>query len=250
MSASGGEKRLDVDKFQAVRVDDPANIIIDQIRRLIADGTLVPGVSLPSERELSERFGVGRGHIRKALAKLEFYGILKTIPNKETIVASIGVKAIEGLLTNILRIEKPDLVSLLETRSILEVNAAGLAAARAGKDDIVELERCFSDFREKAERGSPAIEEDHLFHLKIAQLSRNSVLLSLISLLTPDIIAMNKNFAERDKDRFQKTIREHEAILRAIAAGNSDLSRREMEAHMAMSAKRRMPEGEELSTLI
>jgi GntR family transcriptional regulator, transcriptional repressor for pyruvate dehydrogenase complex len=234
------ENRLAVEKFEAIDIKDPASIIIDQIRGLLADGTLKPGVSLPSERELAERFGVGRGHIRKALAKLEFYGILKTIPKKGTIVASIGLKAIEGLLSSILQFEKPELRYLLETRTVLEVSSAGFAAQRASKEEIDELKSCLEDFRNKAEQGLPAMEEDHLIHLKIASLSKNTVLLSLISLITPDIIAMNKNFLEQDEKRFQRTIEEHEAIVAAIAAKDPDAARSAMGLHMAMSTKRRI----------
>jgi GntR family transcriptional repressor for pyruvate dehydrogenase complex len=235
------DDRLDIEVFDAIKIETPSTVIVNQVRALIADGTLRPGTKLPSERELSERFGVGRGHIRKALAKLEFYGILKTVPHKGTIVARIGVKAIEGLLSNILQLEKPDVRSLLETRAILETSAAALAAERATAEDLRELETCLDDFRQKASRRLPTMEEDHLFHLKLAAVSKNSALLSFISLLTPDIIAMNRNFKERDEERFQRTIEEHEAIIRAVGARDPAAARAAMEAHMAESAKRRLP---------
>ncbi len=235
------EDKLNIEVFDAIKVETPSNVIVDQIRRLIADGTLKPGTQLPSERELSERFRVGRGHIRKALAKLEFYGILKTVPHRGTIVARIGVKAIEGLLSNILQLEKPDIRSLLETRSILETSAAALAAERATDEEVKELEACLDEYRRKAEQRLPALEEDHLFHLKLASLSRNSALLSLISLITPDIIAMNLAFKERDEARFQRTIEEHEAIAKAVAARDPYGARSAMEAHMAESTRRRLP---------
>jgi GntR family transcriptional repressor for pyruvate dehydrogenase complex len=235
------DNRLDIEVFDAITIETPSTVIVNQIRALIADGTLKPGTRLPAERELSERFGVGRGHIRKALAKLEFYGILKTLPHKGTIVARIGVKAIEGLLANILQLEKPDIRSLLETRAILETSAAALAAERATAEELGELEACLDDFRQKAAHRLPAMEEDHLFHLKLAAMSKNSALLSLISLITPDIIAMNRNFKERDEARFQRTIVEHEAIARAVVARDPAAARAAMETHMSESARRRLP---------
>ncbi|HET6451910.1 MAG TPA: FCD domain-containing protein [Spirochaetia bacterium] len=235
------DDKLDAGVFDAIKVETPANIIVDQIRRLIADGTLKPGTRLPSERELSERFRVGRGHIRKALAKLEFYGILRTVPHRGTIVARIGVKAIEGLLSNILQLEKPDIRSLLETRAILESSAAALAAERGSPEELKDLAAALDDYRRKAEQRLPALEEDHLFHLKLAAMSGNSALLSLISLITPEIIAMNLTFKERDEARFQRTITEHEAIVRAVAARDPAAARAAMEVHMTESARRRLP---------
>ncbi len=236
------DDKLDIEVFDAIEVETPSNVIVNQIRSLIADGTLKPGTRLPSERELSERFGVGRGHIRKALARLEFYGILKTVPHRGTIVARIGVKAIEGLLANILQLENPDIRSLLETRAILETNAAALAAERATAEEVKELETCLDDFRQKAERQLPTLEEDHLFHLKLAAMSKNSALLSMISLITPDIIAMNRNFKERDYARFQKTIDEHVAIVHAVVLRDPAAARAAMQEHMTQSARRRLVE--------
>jgi GntR family transcriptional regulator, transcriptional repressor for pyruvate dehydrogenase complex len=234
------DDRLNIDVFDEIKVETPANAVVNQIRNLIADGTLKPGTRLPSERELAERLRVGRGHIRKALSKLEFYGILKTVPHKGTIVAQIGVKAIEGLLSNILQLEKPDIRSLLETRAILETNAVALAAQRGTPEEMRELERCLEDFRQKAERRQPTLEEDHLFHLKLAAMTKNAALLSLISLLTPDIIAMNRKFKERDDAHFQRTIDEHDAILRAVVARDPASARAAMETHMRNSARRRL----------
>ncbi len=68
---------------------------------------------LPSERKLSERFGIGRGPIREALKRLEFYGILRTLPQRGTVVASLGVKSLEGLIANLLNIEEQDVRGLI-----------------------------------------------------------------------------------------------------------------------------------------
>jgi GntR family transcriptional repressor for pyruvate dehydrogenase complex len=236
------DDKLDIEVFDAIEVETPSNMIVNQIRSLIADGTLKPGTRLPSERELSERFRIGRGHIRKALAKLEIYGILKTEPHRGTIVARIGVKAIEGLLSNILQFEKPDIRSLLETRAILETNAAALAAERATAEEVRELEALLGDFRQNAERRLPTLEEDHLFHLKLAAMSKNSALLSMISLLTPEFIDLNRNFKERDDARFLRIIEEHAAIARAVALRDPASARAAMEAHMTQSARRRLAE--------
>ena len=64
--------------FTELEFKKPSDLIISQIRRLITEGVLKPGDRLPPERELAERFAVGRGHVRDAIKKLEFYGILKT----------------------------------------------------------------------------------------------------------------------------------------------------------------------------
>lgn len=114
--------------FKEIQIRKPTDLIIEQIRNLIASGVLKPGMKLPPERALAEKFKVGRGYIREAIKKLEFYGILKTIPKRGTIVSSLGVKALEGLISNILGMEEKNVENLLETRAILEIHTAQMAA--------------------------------------------------------------------------------------------------------------------------
>jgi GntR family transcriptional repressor for pyruvate dehydrogenase complex len=54
--------------------------VISKIKNLIGSGVLKPGDRLPAERKMAADFGFGRTHIREALHKLEFYGIIKTLP--------------------------------------------------------------------------------------------------------------------------------------------------------------------------
>lgn len=229
----------DLDLFQEIAVEKPADLIIKQIRRLISSGHLQPGMRLPSERVLSERFGVGRGHIRDAIKKLEFYGILKTEPQIGTIVASLGVKALEGLISNILATETRDFESLMEIRALLEVHAARLAAQRANDREIEEIFIAYEDFRKQVEQGNFGLEEDHLFHLKIAEESKNTVLRSLIGLITPDIITMSRKHQDMRAERFQTTLQEHEQILEGIRSRDPELASRAMSKHMEMAHKRR-----------
>ena len=119
-----------LENFQRIIVEKPVDKIIKQIRALIISGELKPGDKLPPERRLAEKFGVSRGPVREAIQKLEFYGILKTQPQSGTVVAGLGISAIEGLISDVLLLEPTDFRSLVEMRLILEVNAAKLAAQK------------------------------------------------------------------------------------------------------------------------
>ena len=80
-------------KFEILTKNDNRevkNSIISQIRELINFKNLEPGDKLPSERMLSDKFGVTRSHIREAIHELEFYGLLKSMPQSGTFVANIG----------------------------------------------------------------------------------------------------------------------------------------------------------------
>ena len=235
-----------LEHFEQLDIKKPSDLIIDQLKTLIANGTLKPDTKLPSERALAEKFGVGRGYIREAIQKLEFYGILKTIPKKGTIVASLGVKALEGLLTNLLTLDLGDMESLMETRAVLEIHTARMAAVRGEEADFQEILRSHEDFKAKALRGLPTLDEDHVFHLAVARAAKNSITNSLIGLLIPDVIAMNRNFREDGADRFAQTVEEHEEIIRAIRDRRPEEAAKAMRYHMEMAHRRRFPGGEPL----
>ena len=72
--------------------------IIAKIGDLINLKNLEPGDKLPSERMLSEKFNVSRSNVREAIQKLEFYGLLNSIPQSGTFVANILGSFLIGLI--------------------------------------------------------------------------------------------------------------------------------------------------------
>lgn len=221
-----------LENFQEIVVESPADKISRQIRRLITSGQLSPGDRLPPERKLAERLGVGRTHVREALQKLEFYGILKTLPQSGTIVAGLGIIALEGLIADVLQLENSDFAALVETRVILETQAATLAAQRRTPEDIINIQKALDAYSIKVRRGEQAVEEDLMFHLKIAEASKNSVLKSLMLIITPDIV---HNFIALDVCRdghFVRNLEEHQLIVEHISRQDAEKAATAMRAHL------------------
>jgi GntR family transcriptional repressor for pyruvate dehydrogenase complex len=215
-----------------IKVEKLSDKIIEQIKNLISSGQLKPGDRLPSERKLSETFNVGRMHVRDAIQKLEFYGIVKTLPQSGTVVEGLGVVALEGIITDILELTDADFQSMTETRIILEANAAELAARRATKSDLVKIEESIHAFEEKVKKGIPGIEEDLMFHLKIAESTHNPVLNSLMLLILPDVIRFNKNLQICSDGRFIEAFEEHEIIYDHIKNGRGKEAAESMSYHL------------------
>lgn len=221
-----------LNNFQEINLETPVDRIIRQIRSLITSGQLKPGDRLPPERKLAEKLGVGRTNVRDAIKKLEVYGILKTLPQSGTIVAGIGITALEGLISDVLKIENSDFGSLIETRVLLETASARLAAERRTAEDVQNMQKALQAYEEKVNHGLQAVEEDLIFHLKIAEASKNSVLKSLMLIITPDII---NNFIHLDvcKDgRFYTALEEHKIILEHIIAQQPQKAANAMQQHL------------------
>lgn len=218
--------------FTEIEVEKPVDKIIRQIRELISSGQLNPGDKLPSERQLSERLGLGRTHVRDAIRKLEFYGILKTHPQSGTFVAGIGLAALEGLITDVLKLEDSDFYSLVETRVALEKEAARLAARRRTEEDILELEEALKKYQTKTEKGIAAVEEDFMFHLKIAELSKNAVIKSLMMIIAPEIMQIYKKLKVCSDGKAELAHDEHLELFNAIKNKDADLASRIMIEHL------------------
>jgi len=221
-----------LNSFTEIEVEKPVDKIIRQIRDLISSGQLKPGDRLPSERQLSERLGIGRTHVRDAIRKLEFYGILKTLPQSGTVVAGIGLEALEGLISDILKLEDSDFFSLVETRVLLESESARLAAKRRTEEDIRDLQHVLDNYKRKAVIGDPAVEEDFMFHLKIAEISKNGVIKSLMMIIAPEIMQIYRKLNVCNDGKANVAYDEHIELFNAISEGKSDEAARLMAMHL------------------
>lgn len=218
--------------FTAVQIERPSLKIVKQIRHLISIGALQKGDRLPSERELCERFAVGRGYVREAIKELEFCGILSTSPQSGTIVANTGMQVMGGLITNMLEFEEYEWKDLLEVRAVLETNAVWLAATRINKEQKEELMHLHQAFVDKVMNGDSAIEEDMQFHLKIAEFSGNSIIRLLIGTISPDILSISRARNSCSDDRVAVTLKEHKKILDCLMNNDPEGASRAMQTHM------------------
>jgi GntR family transcriptional repressor for pyruvate dehydrogenase complex len=229
-----------IDHFEKIDLPDPVDVVIQQIKDLIHSGVLKPGDRLPSEKKIEEKLGIPRGPINRAFRRLETYGILKTVPQSGTYVARIGVDALEGLLANVLKLEDQDFQALVDTRRVLEVYAAELVAQRATDEEIRELEDLQQSIAAKIEDGLGSFDEDMVFHLKIAEFSKNPVLKSILTLLVSEIIHQYKEFeqrigSERVLQRLLQAIQEHRAVIAAIRERNPRGAGESMRLHFQRS---------------
>ncbi len=222
-----------LDHLSAIEIETPADQIVTQLKKLIANGSLPVGERLPSERILSERFKVGRGYVREAIRKLEFYGVLKTSPQRGTFVNGLGMTALSELISDVLSFQSHEFRSLMETRAIMEQQAAALAARRRTDKDIAELKEVLARYERKVKKGNPAVEEDLLFHLKIAEVSGNTVLRSLLGVIAPDLVSNYRDLKVCNTTTVALALEQHQTILTHIISGDEAAASKAMNEHLA-----------------
>lgn len=206
-------------------------MIISKIRELIVSKQLDQGDKLPAERVLAEQLGVSRNQLRQAIQRLEFYGLVKKYPQSGTRVSNKGVTALNGMMMDILQLQQSDFKSLVETRLILETHAVRLAATRRSDEHLRQILAAHKAYSEKVVNGLNTVEEDLIFHLKLSEASGNSVINSLMLVITPEIITHFVTNKIGNKDENYLLIREHQAIIDAIVDRDPNRAVAKLEEH-------------------
>lgn len=221
------------ENIETIHIETPVEKIINQIKNLITTGQLKPGDRLPAERILAEKFGVGRGYVREAILKLEFYGLLKTLPQSGTFVSGFSLKILDSIFRDIINFNKGDFASLIEGRYYMEITSAQLAAERRTGKDIEEIKDALDEYDNKTANEQSVVQEDMLFHIKIAAATKNTVIESMLIILIPDIIKViiEKNICHAERNKL--AVKEHHKVLDVIIAKDPIGAGKAMAKHLS-----------------
>ena len=120
--------------------------VFERLHAMIG-GELKPGDVLPSERDLMERFGVGRPAIREALQSLQNKGLI-TIAHGErsrvnVLSTDLAVEQMNEVARLLLSTEPSNLEYLKQARRLFETGVVGIAA----RYDLAPVESCSFDGR-------------------------------------------------------------------------------------------------------
>jgi GntR family transcriptional repressor for pyruvate dehydrogenase complex len=136
-----------------------------------------------------------------------------------------------GMIEDILRLEEPDFKSLVETRILLELKTARLAALRRTDEDLLKIKEALDAYAEKVNNGEDAVQEDLLFHLAIAKACGNSTMNTFMLIITPEIITNFEKYHVCDTNLAQMGIKDHTEIYEAIKDQNPKLAKEKMKEH-------------------
>src|SRR5271156_712753 len=115
--------------------------IAEHIELMVLSGETPAGTRLPSERDLMERFGVGRSTVREALFALKKRGLVVVDGGTRARVTSPNPQLVLGELGPVVRhmLAQPDGVRHFQhARALLEVALSREAALRAAEDGIAK----------------------------------------------------------------------------------------------------------------
>ncbi len=160
------------------------------------------------ERGLAQDFGISRTPVREALAQLESEGFVRSVPRR-------GIYVV--------RKSKAEVIEMIEAWAALESMAARLITQAASDEEIAGLRKMFATFENGKHRArlDEYSDVNIEFHQTIIRLSRNRVLIDLAeNLFTHMRMIRRKTIGE--KDRADRSIRDHMNIIEALEARQTD----------------------------
>jgi GntR family transcriptional repressor for pyruvate dehydrogenase complex len=210
-------------------VESPADKVISRVKELISSGILKPGDRLPAERKMALDLGFGRTQVREALHKLEFYGIIKTLPQSGSVINGLDINTLDGLISDVLNLQNYDFYSLVETRLVLEVNAIRLCADRWTQKDMEVLEKAHENYVRDFDTPD-RVGNDFAFHRAIAEGCHNPVFKAMLLIVIPDIMAIY----QRDRICAPNTdvMNEHTLMLECIKNRDGENAAKLMAQHL------------------
>lgn len=223
--------------FERIRTEKVSDSVVRQIELLILRGILRPGERLPSERALSERFGVSRPSLRDAVAELQNAGLLRTRANSGVYVADVLGSAFSPALTRLFSEHDEAVFDYLDFRRDMEGLAAERAARFASDTDLQVVARVFDRMEAAHKKRDPTDEAalDADFHLSIIEASHNVVMLhmmrSMYDLLRQGVF-YNRQVMFKQRTTRQMLLDQHRAINKALQARDGRAARRAVEAHL------------------
>ncbi|TPL51609.1 FadR/GntR family transcriptional regulator [Mesorhizobium sp. B2-4-6] len=209
------------------------------LSREIESGELNPGARLPTEQELSEKFGVSRNVVREAIAQLRADGLIEARQGIGAFVLAPEQRAAIRIDREALK-DTHNMERLFELRCILEAESAALAAARRNQEHLDSIKAALDRMggEERWEEGS--IDADLLFHREIARATGNSYIHTFISFVCEQI-RHSIHYARMTNplhDLVEINVGEHVRIYDALVAGDPEAAEAAMRAHIVGAANR------------
>jgi DNA-binding FadR family transcriptional regulator len=216
--------------------------LVQSLEAQMRSGAIKPGDKLPTESAIMQTFGVSRGVVREALSHLAAAGRVQT-------QHGIGTFALQPAEAGRFHLESPsivdlaDMLDLLELRTSVESDAAGLAALRRTDEHLLAMRQALDDFSNHLSVVGETVAPDFRFHYAIAQATGNRYFTDLMGQLGSTVIPSTRVSSIRlDPDyrqqHLQKVNQEHHDIYAAIVRRDPDAARAAMRIHLVNSRER------------
>ena len=207
--------------------------VSERIMEMIRSEEYPAGARMPSEQQLAARFDVSRNTIRGAIRSLTILGLLRPVNGSGTFVSDRANVILEAQALSAIMAHPDALSELVQARYVLEPQLAAMAARSATPEEVSRLFEIVERMRGIEDR-TTQINVGFSFHLELARMARNRVLLSFYTSSAKQLRNMRLMGFPTMHDYAQST-EDHLQIAKAVASVDADLARSQMRHHLFAS---------------
>lgn len=217
-----------------------SDIVVDKMIEIIKSGEFELDSRLPSETELSKRFGVSRSTLREAFKKLEQKGLVSIKQGSGTYLNDTNAEAIdeEGSINELIRkgftLQKYQMTDYIDVRMMVELKALELAINKMDDQNYenlyINLQTCNTNKNLTLEE---YIDLDCEFHREIIRSTKNAFLYQFWMMIEPCLREQQERLVGTDYD-LRGSIEKHNRIYDALLRRNKKEAKEEMSEHIGL----------------
>lgn len=212
--------------------------VFDRLRALIATGELHAGDPMPSERDLMERFGVGRPAVREALQSMHTMGLITISHGERSRVNELSADSVLDRIDEVTRLllsaEPEQLDHLKQARAMLEGGLVRQAAVLATAADVAALRELVREQRSRLGDAVAFTQADIAFHARIARISGNPIIAAVSHAMLRWLFLYHGALLHWS-GKEDITLRDHDEIIDRIEAHDADGAVQAMGRHLDRS---------------
>lgn len=213
-----------------------AKLVVTYVGGMIENGELSAGDRLPPERELAQLIGVSRATVRAGLQSLATVGVVDSRRGAGTFVADgpplfdVNPLSLFSALHGIPQDE------LFETRRVIEIDLAGLAAERARGEELAVISEEVMEMFASLDDVQRFLIHDIRFHRAIAAAARNPLLAAIMEMVA-DLFYDKRTATVEGWQGAAEAAEQHRRIYQAIRTRDVDKARLEMGRHLTWAQR-------------
>lgn len=191
--------------------------VVAILRNMILDGQLAPGSRI-AEPQLCRKLGISRTPLREALKVLASDQLIELLPNRGAVVSQVTIE---------------ETAELFEVTEGLESIAGELIAKRISDAEIAELRALHRDMVEQHDSGRRGayFARNQQIHRRLVEVTRNATLIAAHANYSAKI-ARARYLANLSQERWDESVKEHDAFMAALSARDGELLGRLLRDHV------------------
>ncbi|HRC81419.1 MAG TPA: FadR/GntR family transcriptional regulator [Sedimentibacter sp.] len=206
--------------YKRLKSESLKELFVKEIEAKIISGQLKPGDRLPPEREMASLMGISRSVVNSGILELESKGFVEIVPRKGTLIVDYKKEGTPLILSSIMNYNEGKMSlklfeSLMDTRLLIELECAGLAATNRTDEDLEALEKLILDVKENMNAVESFVEFNYKFHHQVTIASGNIVYGMIFKSFEPVCKNLIRLYFQ-ESDYFAQSLAAHEKLYEAI----------------------------------